>query len=172
MSAINLQLVREFFELHFYRVLTNWHQESARADVLEYCQKLRAELRDIFWNEGRLEVELDDRDLRGGDKVWQWVKCGVPIRIEVGPRDIANDAVFLARRDTGEKRSLPRSELLATIRELLDSIQDNLFQRASAYRDERTRTIDSKDEFTEFFTPKNKEKPEIHGMEIKPIAAT
>ena len=51
-----------------------------------------------------MRVELDDRDLRGGEKYWQWVKKGVPITVEIGPRDLENGTVFVGRRDLGGKR--------------------------------------------------------------------
>ena len=53
-----------------------------------------------------MRVTIDDRDLRGGEKTWSWVKKDVPLRIDVGPRDIAAGSVFVARRDTGEKEHL------------------------------------------------------------------
>jgi prolyl-tRNA synthetase len=102
-----------------------------------------------------LRVELDQRDLRGGDKVWQWIKKGVPIRLEVGPRDLDKDSAFMARRDKAhkDKASVTRSELIATIATTLQDIQDALYQRALAYRTEHTKVIDSKDEFYAYFTP-------------------
>ncbi len=134
------------------------------AAVRNYCQKLADDLRVIPYHGRRIEVEIDDRDMRGGDKVWSWIKKGVPLRLEIGPRDIANDAVFMARRDKPhkEKTSMPRAQFIDAIVHMLDEIQDNLFQRARAFRDQHTHIINSKDEFYEFFTPRNKEQPEIH----------
>ncbi len=87
----------------------------------------------------------------------------MPLRAEVGPRDLAKDSVFLARRDTGEKNGTLRSELVANIASLLDEIQDGLFDRAKRMREEHTRTITNVDDFREFFTPQNAKDPEIHG---------
>ena len=95
--------------------------------------------------------------------MWSWVKKGVPVRVEVGPRDVAQDAVFMARRDDGSKKSVARSEFLATIADTLENIQTGLFQKAKKYRDDNTVEIKSKEDFYEFFTPKNAKKPEIHG---------
>ncbi len=107
---------------------------------------------------------IDARDLRGGDKAWQHIKRGVPIRLEIGPRDVAAGAVFMARRDKpGEKAGVPRDEFVANIGRTLTEMQNNLFQRALAYRDANTRKIDKLDEFKAWFTPKNAEQPEIHG---------
>lgn len=134
-------------------------------DVYDWCDKLAADLRNQTFGGGHIEVEVDKRDLRGGDKVWQWVKRGVPIRLEIGPRDIEGDCVFMARRDKGikEKESVPRSAFIANVGNILDEIQSNLFDRAQQQRQDNTRTVASRDEFYAFFTPTNKEEPEIHG---------
>ncbi|MCP3904349.1 MAG: proline--tRNA ligase [Planctomycetes bacterium] len=121
--------------------------------VMNYCQKLADDLRVVPYYGRSIEVEIDDRDMRGGDKVWSWIKKGIPIRLEVGPRDIAQDSVFMGRRDQGpkDKASVPRGELVETIGDVLDDIQDTLLERARAMRREHTRVIDSREEFEEFF---------------------
>lgn len=141
------------------------HKEESRAAVLEYCHKLKQELHDTLWHGRRLVIELDDRDLRGGEKTWGWIKKGIPLRIEVGPRDIASDSLFIGRRDRGpkERYSQTRSEFLASIGDTLDDIQKAMLERAKGFQQENTVTIDSKDDFYAFFTPENEEKPEIHG---------
>ena len=122
--------------------------------VMNYCRSLADELRAISYHGRPIEVELDDRDMRGGDKVWSWIKKGVPIRLEVGPRDMANDSVFMGRRDLGhkEKSGVPRAEFIANVVGTLDEMQAGLLERARAYRDEHTRVIDTKDEFYDYFT--------------------
>ncbi|MCC5835869.1 MAG: proline--tRNA ligase [Opitutales bacterium] len=138
-------------------------KEDVRADVMEVATRLKAQLRGVIWNGIPLEVELDDRDLRGGEKNWQWIKRGIPLRVEIGPKDIASDSVFVARRDTGEKQSYKSAEFVDSVGTLLESIQANLLERARAFRQEHTREIDSKDDFIDYFTPANAQKPEIHG---------
>ena len=78
------------------------------------------------------------------------------MRVEVGPRDIAADSVFVARRDrpSKEKKSVPRAEFIATAAQVLDDIQTGLFERAQAFRAEHTRLVNAKDKFFKFFTPK------------------
>jgi len=120
-------------------------------DVIAYCKKLQAELREVRYGKRDVEVELDLRDLRGGEKSWSWVKKGIPIRLEVGPRDIAQDAVFMARRDKAEKKGLSRAEFVAGLPALLDEIQENLFNAAKARAAARTREIDTKEELYAFF---------------------
>ena len=141
------------------------HKDEVRGQVMGYCEKLAAELRALPYHNGHIAVELDTREGRGGEKVWYWIKKGVPLRLEIGPRDIASDSVFLGRRDRSPKdrQSMPRAELLANVGAILDEIQLGLVERARALRAEHTRRIDSKDELYDFFTPKNREKPEIHG---------
>ncbi|MFH1921244.1 MAG: proline--tRNA ligase, partial [Planctomycetota bacterium] len=141
------------------------HKEETKAQVLEYCEKLAGELRRLDYAGRPVRVELDTRETRGGEKVWSWIKKGVPIRLEIGPRDIAQDAVFAGRRDRPhrQREAIPRKQLVETLTDTLDEIQQTLFERARAFREEHTVTIDSKEAFYEFFTPQNREKPEIHG---------
>lgn len=141
------------------------HKEETKAEVMEYCDALAKQLRDINYAGRPLGVEVDTREGRGGEKVWSWVKKGIPIRLEIGPRDIASDSVFLGRRDRGTKdrQSIARAAFLDGVTAMLDDIQQSLFDRAKALREENTRPVDSKDEFYEYFTPANSEKPEIHG---------
>ncbi|GAB5403335.1 MAG: proline--tRNA ligase [Aureliella sp.] len=144
-------------------ILPIYRDEESRTAVLEYCNNLKEALGQRVYGGRALEIEIDDRDLRGGEKKWYHVKRGVPLRIEVGPKDIAKDAVFVARRDTGEQSSTPRAELVDNIVETLDAIQTNLFERAVKMREENTVTITSEAEFRKYFTPKNADSPEIHG---------
>ena len=139
--------------------------DKSKDQVFNYCEKLSHELKGIIWDARPLEVELDNRDIRGGDKMWEWIKKGVPIRIEVGPRDIAEDNVFVGRRDKTrrERFSQKRKEFISGIGTMLNEIQNNLFEKAKKYLNENTTDIDSKEAFYEFFTPQNKDKPEIHG---------
>ncbi|MEC7923513.1 MAG: proline--tRNA ligase [Planctomycetota bacterium] len=127
--------------------------DDERAEVLEYCEKLKAEIEEQTYDQARVRVELDSRDIRGGEKVWQHIKKGVPIRLEVGPRDMASDSVFMGRRDCSpkDKNGVARAEFIAQVPAILEEIQKNLYDRALAFRQERTRTIDSIDEFREFF---------------------
>jgi prolyl-tRNA synthetase len=144
-------------------LLPIYRDDQERSKVLTYCQRLRDELQAQQFAGSSVRVELDDRDLRGGEKNWQHIKRGVPLRAEIGPKDLSKDAVFLARRDTGEKQSVPRTAFVANVGKTLTDIQTALFQRASALRSEHSKQIDSLNEFQEYFTPRDADKPEIHG---------
>jgi len=141
------------------------HKDEVRSQVMEYCRQLAARLREVRFHDVPLEVELDTREMRGGEKMWSWVKKGIPLRVEIGPRDVAAESVFLGRRDrpARERESLPLAAFIEQVGAILDEIQKNLYERADAFRRRNTREIDSYDELREFFTPENRQKPEIHG---------
>ena len=141
------------------------HNDNVRNEVLTYCHNLAVELRKIKYIGRNIEVDVDDRDIRGGEKIWLWIKKGVPIRLEIGPRDIVNDSVSVGRRDRShkEKRNQKKSEFIDSVISQLEDIQNQLFIRASEFQKKHICRIDSKQDFYDFFTPKNSKKPEIHG---------
>ncbi|HVH25101.1 MAG TPA: proline--tRNA ligase [Vicinamibacterales bacterium] len=95
-----------------------------------------------------IRVMLDDRDAyTPGWKFAEWELRGVPLRLEIGPKDIEKSAVFAARRDTREKQSIPMDGLSESVRGLLDQIQTGLFDRAIRFREERTQRVN---DYTEF----------------------
>jgi prolyl-tRNA synthetase len=140
-------------------------KEESKAAVLEAAESLASALRASSYAGSPVVVEVDTRDLGGGVKSWEWIKKGVPVRIEIGPRDLEQGTVALARRDEPPKSKafLPMSECPETVVRILGEIQAVLLSRAEAFVSEHSRPIDSKEEFYEFFTPKNSGKPEIHG---------
>ena len=135
------------------------------ADVLNYCRTLADQLRTKVYHDRKLEVMVDTRDLNTGEKGWDWIKKGVPLTVEVGPRDLAQNNVYVGRRDRSRKErySQTRDVFLDGIAGLLDDIQQNLFNKAKAYREQYSREIDQWNDFQAYFTPQNKEQPEIHG---------
>ena len=93
-------------------------------------------------------VKIDDRDtLRPGFKFAEWELKGVPVRIAIGPRDLQNGTVELARRDTLTKESAPVEGLAATIEKLLDDIQSNIYKKAFDFREANVRKCDDWEEF-------------------------
>jgi prolyl-tRNA synthetase len=140
-------------------------KEETRTKVLEACDKIAAQLREKRFGDLPLEVEIDKRDLGGGVKNWEWIKKGVPLRVEIGPRDLEKNSVAVSRRDqpVKEKEFIAVDDFVSRAPEILKSIQQNLYDRASKFRDENTCKIDNKKDFYDFFTPKSSAKPEIHG---------
>jgi prolyl-tRNA synthetase len=140
-------------------------KEETRARVLEACDALALQLRGKQFGNSSIEVEVDRRDLGGGVKNWEWIKKGVPVRVEIGPRDLETNSVAVSRRDhpVKSKESMSLQEFAAVVPEMLMSIQQNLYDRAKKFQEENARVIESKKEFYDFFTAKNADKPEIHG---------
>lgn len=139
------------------------HREETEEAVLEYCNSLKQELEATEFGGEKIRVRVDNRDIRGGEKNWGHIKKGVPLRLEVGPKDMEKGAVFMARRDTGTKESISRDEFIANVANLLDEIQQGLFERALKLREENTKEFTDFEEFKKFFTPENPDQPEIHG---------
>src|SRR5580765_2172039 len=126
----------------FQVVIVPIGRDNWRETVLPRAQEIQKELA-----AAGIRVTLDEREERPGWKFAEWELRGVPLRVELGPKDIEKSAVLVARRDTREKQSLPMAGLADQIRALLDAIQKNLFERAVAFRDEHTQRVATYDEF-------------------------
>lgn len=136
------------------------------AEVLMYADRIASRLKEATFFDQKLAVHVDKRDKRGGDKNWEWIKKGVPIRIEVGPKDMEGQGATLSRRDKPhkEKTNCEIYMLEKVVVEILEEMQKGYFEEAQKVRDENIRKdITSFEEFKKFFTPKNSDKPEIHG---------
>jgi len=108
--------------------------------VLPAARALALELQTVA------RTKLDDRPEQSAPwKFNEWELRGVPLRVEIGPRDVAAGQVTLARRDTLEKLTVPRAEAGARVAELLEEIQGNLRRRAREFREERTVEVSDKD---------------------------
>ena len=117
-------------------------RENWRETVLPKAQEIQRALQ-----AAGVRVTLDGRDERPGWKFAEWELRGVPLRVEIGPKDIEKAAVLVARRDTREKQSLPIDGLPTRLLQLLDEVQANLHQRARQFRDEHTQRATSYAEF-------------------------
>jgi len=146
-------------------IIPIYRDEEQEKLVKAFIDELLTKIKTKRYDERKIVVRVDDRDMRGGDKSWEWIKKGAPIRLEIGPRDVENSSVFMGRRDLGvkEKSNLEMNEFVETLPNILAEIQNNIFQKALKFREENIVAIDKNDKFYKFFTPKNKEKPEIHG---------
>ena len=133
------------------------HREDSKREVLAHCQTLASELAKATFGDEKLRVEIDDRDIRGGEKSWEWVKKGVPVRIEIGMRDIQSGTLCVHRRDRSprEMESIGREKFVASVGEMLANIQGTLLRRAKRYREENSQHLNSKEELFEFFNGKN-----------------
>jgi prolyl-tRNA synthetase len=94
-----------------------------------------------------LSVKFDNRDtLKPGFKFAEYELKGVPVRIAIGPRDLENGTVEVARRDTKEKKVMQMTSVVAEMPALLDSIQQTIYNRALAFRNEKITKVDSYEE--------------------------
>ncbi|HYS72229.1 MAG TPA: proline--tRNA ligase [Thermoplasmata archaeon] len=109
-------------------------EKGRQEAILEEARGLAAELGE------HVRVKVDDRDLRPGAKFYEWEARGVPLRLELGPRDLAGGVVTAARRDASERTTIPRADVVAVVRDLLQRIQKELYARAE--RDLRAHIVD------------------------------
>lgn len=120
--------------------------------VLEGCRRIAAQLK------GVCRVHLDDRDqYTPGFKFNHWEQKGVPLRLNLGPKDLDKNVVEIARRDTGEKtRDVSQTDIEKTVCDLLEKIQANIFARALAHREANTVQVTSYDEFKKILKENNR----------------
>jgi len=135
-------------------ILPIYRDDAERASVMAFCEALSKEISAEVFSGEKISVYIDKRDLRGGEKTWQAIKKGVPVRVEIGPRDVAANSVFVGRRDFGpkEKKSVPRSEFVKTLPSVLQEIQDRLYERALAYCKNQTREFLDFKQIVDFYT--------------------
>ena len=122
-------------------------KKDSAAAVLAYCDKILAELKAAGV---RAILDADDTQSPGW-KFAQHEMNGVPLRIEIGPRDMAEGKAMVARRDTGEKAAYEVAGLPATALGLLDAIQKNLYDKALAFRKENTKQVADRAELLSFY---------------------
>lgn len=98
------------------------------------------------WNREGIRFKIDDRDnYKPGWKFNEWELQGIPVRIEIGPKDLAENQVVIARRDTSEKFRVSIDSATETVQKLIIDIQNSLFEKAKKLRDENTFTTDDYD---------------------------
>ncbi len=138
-------------------IIPIYKNEEEKQKVMDCCNTLKKTLNNTYYHHQELRVQIDSRDIRGGEKTWQWVKKGVPIRLEIGPRDIENNSVFMARRDKSpkDKQSIGLQNFIEQATTILDEIQLELFNRAKLFMNSHTFEVSSLEEFNKFFTEDN-----------------
>lgn len=129
-----------------------YKSDEEKQTVTNHCRTLAKELLDA-----KFRVHFDDRDnLTPGFKFNHWEQKGVPVRLNIGPKDIANQVVEIARRDTGEKiRGVRQAGLIPELSGLLDQVQKSIFENALEYRKKNTVSVKTYDEFKQALDGKN-----------------
>ena len=123
--------------------------DKSKQEVMKKAEEYRDLLQEKF------RVELDVRDsYTPGWKFNEWEMKGVPVRLEIGPRDLANNQVTAVRRDKGNKVVIPESELIATLEKWMVDIQNNLFLQARARLEENTRFAEDYESFKQIIEEK------------------
>ncbi len=123
-------------------VIPIWRSDEDKSRLLTHLSKMTG-----GW-EGKFSFKVDDRDhYRPGYKFNEWEKRGIPVRVEIGPKDLEKEQVVLVRRDTGEKSFVPQDRLAKLLPELLEHIQQDLYNRALELREENTLREDSWERF-------------------------
>ncbi|NMJ77035.1 proline--tRNA ligase [Nanohaloarchaea archaeon] len=119
------------------------YQEQNKQEVLEYAEKVSSKL-----EENGVRVKFDDRDHRTpGYKFNEWELKGVPLRVEVGPNEVEDNAVTTVRRDTGNKEmGVDREDFVSEAEDILEDIQESMFGELEEYLHENIRKADSKNE--------------------------
>lgn len=128
-------------------------KEEDLAKVMTYCEALATDLKKCFYKDAPVRVLLDKSEQRAGNKFWGAVKKGIPLRIEVGMREIENNALSVSRRDKAakDKQAITRENLVADIEKILTEIQDALLNRATQFRKENTFEVASLAELEKAF---------------------
>ena len=117
--------------------------DEQKAFITQKANNIIAALKQL-----NIRVKFDDNDnARPGWKFAEYEMKGVPVRIAIGPKDLDNNSVEVARRDTKEKKVISLENIASDINQLLDDIQTNMFNKAKVYRDEHITEVNSWDEF-------------------------
>ncbi len=132
-------------------------KEDTREQVIAACQALAETLRHQNFAGEPLRVHVDTRDIGGGVKKWEWIKKGVPIRLEIGPRDIETRKVCVQRRDrpASEKTFEDKEDFIYRVKDLLVEIHESLLSRATAFRDENIADCGNAEDFESHWAGEN-----------------
>jgi len=120
-------------------------------DVLAYCEELKKELNEQAYFGRAIDVVLDKSD--SNSRSWDWVRKGIPLRLEIGAKELEQNTVFMGRRDKDakDKQAIDRNEFVSTAKAILDDIHNNLLAKAESLLNDNIKVIDTKEEFYKFF---------------------
>jgi prolyl-tRNA synthetase len=125
-------------------IIPIWSSDEEKSAVYKKAEGLKKSLEDF----DKIVVKIDDHDnLRPGEKYYYWEKRGVPVRLELGPKDLAKGSAVMVRRDTSEKSSVDMKKLPEVIKKTLETVQVDLFNKAKAFQEKRTVSVDDWEDF-------------------------
>lgn len=128
------------------------HKFKNPQTIYNYCEKLAESIKGENYNNKPIRVKIDFTDDSPGNKAWYWVKKGVPIRLEIGPKEYKTNNVYLSRRDKNGKISVPRKKFIDTLVMQLTEIQSNLLKTAKKFVKQNSAEITNKKDFYKHFT--------------------
>ncbi|MBC8491573.1 MAG: proline--tRNA ligase [Candidatus Marinimicrobia bacterium] len=128
---------------HQLVVIPIWRNDEQKARLMEKVSKITLQ----FKKEDIRYIVDDNEQNSPGWKFNQWEMRGVPLRLEIGPKDLDKNQVVLVRRDTGTKQFIPVEKLSSVVTNLLQEIQNNLFQRALEFRNQHTHEVENYEDF-------------------------
>ena len=135
--------------------------EVNRLNVMKVCEEMKNELGTCDYFGQKIQAQIDIRDMRGGEKAWDSIKKGHPIRIEVGARDLESGKfpMHLRTKVKNEKQFILRNDLVDAVLKSLEEIQFTLYKEAEAFREANTKKIATYEEFQEIFKDSNERAP-------------
>lgn len=128
--------------------------DSDREAVMQACEGLASSLRETLFEKEVLRVHVDTRDMRDGEKNWSWVKKGVPVRIEIGARELAQGQVSVSWRHEpyGSRTHMPQDNVVSHIAEMMVRYQDALYQKALDRLEQQMPHFDNRADFDAYFS--------------------
>ena len=136
-------------------IIPHFRDESYRNKINNYCNEIKSELSKKVFGDRKVSVITDSRDINVGEKSWSWIKKGIPIRIEIGPKEIESQSLFVGIRDTMQKKSFLKEDFIKNIAVILQDIQKRMFDKAINYQKENTKEINHVNDFKNFFNENN-----------------
>ncbi len=133
-------------------------KSEERAKIMDYCRGIMQLLSEKTFGGEKVRVFIDDRDIGGGDRFWSNVKRGVPVRLEVGSREMDAGTITVGTRDkpAGQRTVEPKDKVIDEIADVLSNIHSSLFNRAKELREHNTHTISTVDELKKYFSASGK----------------
>ncbi len=137
-------------------ILPIFRKEQEQASIREYCLSLKKQMADLHYEHERIRVDLDERELHGGEKYWQAIKKGIPLIIEVGAREVNAKQIYLTRRDQiGKKISFALEDFINGLPVLLQDMQNKLYQHALQFQKDHTQFFNDLNQFKAYFADEN-----------------
>lgn len=131
-------------------IIPVFSSDDERASTVAKAKQIQEQLKQKGYT-----AKIDDRDMRPGPKFFEWERKGIPLRIEIGPKDLANGSVVMVDRLKGDKKVVVEDEVSEAVSVILDKVQKDLYANALKFREENTRIADTYEEFKKILDEKS-----------------